>query len=102
MNATSQTLSSLFSRIPRRHTPENVKEFYAILDEYEDVLRSIEAEPKYEKEVAVFFDDLDPIRDAIKNSSLNKHSKQAKDKLFDEGSGMLKDSMESLMKVYSA
>jgi hypothetical protein len=96
----SQQLSSLFSRIPRRHTPENVKEIYAILDEYEELLRNIEAEPEHEKEVAVFFDDLDTVRETIKNSSLNKYSKQAKDKLFDEGSGILKDNMEGLMKMY--
>ena len=101
MSTTSDKLSELFSRIPRRHTAENVKEFNAILAEYEDILISIEAEPEYEQAVAVFFADLDPIRETIKNSSLNKHSKQAKDKLFDEGSGDLKISMEALMKLYS-
>jgi hypothetical protein len=100
MSANSAKLSTLFDRIPRRHTPDNVKEMYSILDEYEDVLREIEAEPAYEKEVAVFFDELDPIRESVKNSSLNKHSKQAKDKLFDEASGALKDTMEALMQVY--
>jgi hypothetical protein len=96
----SQSLASLFGRIPRRYTPENVKEIYAILDEYDNLLRSLEANPEYEKEVAVFFDDMDTVRETIKNSSLNKHSKQVKDKLFDEGSGVLKDSMENLEKMY--
>lgn len=96
----SQLLSSLFARIPRRYTPENAKEIYAVLDEYEALLRNIEAEPEYEKEVAVFFDDMDTVREMIKNASLNKHSKQVKDKLFDEGSGVLKDSMEQLAKIY--
>ncbi|RYY70895.1 MAG: hypothetical protein EOO13_05045 [Chitinophagaceae bacterium] len=100
--STSEILTALFSRIPRRHTTDNVKELYAILDEYEDVLREVEADPVFEKEVAIYFDDLDSVRDTIKNSSLNKHSKQTKDKLFDEGSGMLKDSMESLMKLKDA
>jgi hypothetical protein len=100
MSINSDKLSTLFSRIPRRHTPENVKEMNGILDEYEAILLDIEAEPVYEKGVAVFFDDLESVRETIKNSSLNKHSKQAKDKLFDEGSGVLKNSIEELMKVY--
>jgi len=100
MSVNLNKLSILFDRIPRRHTPDNVKEMYGILDEYEDLLRDIEAEPAYEKEVAVFFDELDPVREMVKSSSLNKHSKQAKDKLFDEASGALKDTMEALMKVY--
>lgn len=100
MSMNSDNLSSLFSRIPRRHSPENTKEMNAILDEYEAILLSIEAEPVYEQEVAAFFDDLDNVRETIKSSSLNKHSKHTKDKLFDEGSGALKNSMEELMKVY--
>ena len=101
MSTNTEELSSLFSRIPRRHTVENVKELNEILDAYENILLSIEAEPAYEKLVAVFFDDLETVRDTIKSSSHSKHSKQAKDKLFDEGSGVLKNSMEELMKVYN-
>ncbi|RYD73945.1 MAG: hypothetical protein EOP53_19205 [Sphingobacteriales bacterium] len=101
MSTTAEQLISLFGRIPRRHTAENVKELNTILNEYEDILISIEAEPAYEKAVAVFFDDLGPIRETIKSSSLNKYSKQAKDKLFDEGSGALKTSMEALMQLLS-
>ncbi|MBC7936612.1 MAG: hypothetical protein H7Y86_14775 [Rhizobacter sp.] len=100
MSTNSDELSSLFARIPRRHTVENVKELNEILDAYENILLGIEAEPAYEKAVAVFFDDLETVRATIKNSSHSKHSKPAKDKLFDEGSGVLKNSMEELMKTY--
>ena len=101
MNIITTRLRELFVRIPRRHTPDNVKEIYNILDEYEDVLRTIEAESvQYEKTVAPFFDALDPIRALIKKSSDNKASKKSKDTLFDEASGSLKDSMEALTEMY--
>jgi hypothetical protein len=102
MNATSQTLSQLFDRIPRRHSTDNVKEIYAILDEYEDALRSIEAENNYyEKAVAPFFDDLDAVRASVKKSTDNKASKKNKDSFFDEAAGALKDSMELLTALYA-
>jgi hypothetical protein len=101
MNSTSAQLTELFNRIPRRHNPENVKEIYSILDEYEDALRSIEAENDfYEQHIAEFFDALDPIRATIKRSSENKNSKKTKDDLFDQASGELKDTMEALMEFY--
>ena len=95
----NHTLTALYTRIPRRHTADNVKELFAILDEYEDILREIESTTEYEKAVAIYFDDLETVRETIKNSSANKHSKPAKDKLFDEGSGMLKDSMDNLLQL---
>lgn len=102
MNATSTALRELFNRIPRRHTPDNVKEIYAILEDYEQLLQSIEAESTvFEKEVAQYFESLDPIRTTIKKSSDNKASKKTKDTLFDEASGLLKDNMEALMAFYS-
>ncbi|MEO6582714.1 MAG: hypothetical protein ABIO05_00225 [Ferruginibacter sp.] len=103
MIETSAQLSALFSRIPRRHTPDNVKEIYSILDEYEGILQNIEAESaEHEKLVPPFFEMLQPIRVTVKKSSDNKASKKTKDSLFDEASGDLKDAMEELMKVYSA
>ena len=103
MNTITTRLKELFARIPRRHTPDNVKEIYNILDEYEDLLRSIEAESDYyEKNVPPFFDALDPIRAIIKKSSDNKASKKNKDSLFDEASGALKDTMEALTTMYAA
>ena len=90
-------LRGLFDRIPRRHTVENVKELYAILDEYEDLLKELEEDKNYAQQVAPFFDALDPIRATIKKSNDNKLSKKGKDNLFDEGSGNLKDSMEQLL-----
>ena len=102
MNVTAAKLNELFERIPRRHTAENVKEIYSLLDEYEDLLQSIEAENEYyEKNVPVFFEALDPIRAIIKKSSDHKASKKMKDDLFDQGSGSLKDTMQDLMAMYN-
>lgn len=100
MNDTAGKLQELFDRIPRRHNADNVKEIYNILDEYEEVLQSIESEKEYEQHVAPLFDALDPIRATVKKSNDNKASKKAKDTLFDEASGSLKDTMEELMNLY--
>jgi hypothetical protein len=99
MNEINQKLRELFHRIPRRHTADNVKEMYNILDEYEDVLKTLEADVDQEKQVARFFDALEPIRATIKKSNDNKASKKMKDVLFDEASGTLKDTIEELMKL---
>jgi len=101
MNDTSTKLTELFDRIPRRHTSDNVKEINGILDEYEDLLQSIESENDfYEKNIAEFFDAVDPIRTLVKKSNDNKASKKAKDDLFDEASGNLKDTIEALREFY--
>jgi len=101
MNTTAVALQALFNRIPRRHSLENVKEIYGILDEYEQVLISIEAiNSFYEKNIPVYFDELEDVRAIIKRSTDNKASKKMKDSLFDEGSGNLKDSMQKLMEIY--
>ena len=100
MNETGKKLQELFDRIPRRHNADNVKEIYNILDEYEEVLQSIESEKEYEQHVAPFFDALDPIRATVKKSNDNKASKKVKDTLFDEASGSLKDTIEELMNLY--
>ena len=102
MNPTATALQALFNRIPRRHSVENVKDIYSILTEYEDLLITIEAmNPFYEKNIPVFFDELELVRSTIKKSTDNKASKKNKDTLFDEGSGILKDSMQTLMNVYA-
>ena len=101
MNETGNKLQELFDRIPRRHNAENVKEIYSILDEYEELLQSIESEKKYEQHVAPFFDALDPIRAIVKKSNDNKASKKMKDTLFDDASANLKDSIEELIELYS-
>jgi len=101
MNQTATALRTLFNRIPRRHSLENVKDINSILTEYEDILITIEAvNPFYEKTIPGFFDDLEAVRATIKRSTDNKASKKTKDSLFDEGSGNLKDSMQALMDVY--
>jgi chloramphenicol O-acetyltransferase len=99
MNEIQQKLGELFRRIPRRHTADNVKEMYSILDAYEDVLKTMETDERYEKHIARFFEDLDPIRATIKKSNDNKANKRTKDVLFDEASGALKDSMEAVMQL---
>lgn len=101
MNTTSTALQALFSRIPRRHSLENVKEIYGILDEYENLLIGIEATNSfYEKIIPEYFDELEEVRGIIKKSNDNKASKKLKDSLFDEGSGNLKDSIQKLMETY--
>ncbi len=99
MNEIEQKLGELFRRIPRRHTTDNVKEMYSILDAYEDVLKIMETDERYEKQVHPFFEDLDPIRATIKKSNDNKASKRAKDVLFDQASVALKDSIEGAMQL---
>src|SRR5215212_3932816 len=99
MNEIHEKLKELFDRIPRRHTSDNVKEMYSILDAYEDLLKTMEADTRYEKQIARFFEVLDPIRATIKKSNDNKASKKTKDVLFDEASGALKDAMEEAMKL---
>ena len=95
MNEIEQKLGELFRRIPRRHTADNVKEMYSILDAYEDVLKTMETDERYEKQVPRFFEDLDPIMATIKKSNDNKNSKRAKEVLFDQASVALKDSIEA-------
>jgi hypothetical protein len=99
MNEIEQKLDELFRRIPRRHTADNVKEIYSILDAYEDVLKIMETDERYEKHIARFFEELDPIRATIKKSNDNKASKRTKDVLFDQASGALKDTMEAAMQL---
>lgn len=99
MKEIKEKIRQLFDRIPRRHTSDNVMEMYSILDAYEDLLKEIEADSKYEQLIAPFFDALDPIRSTIKKSNDNKASKKTKDTLFDEASGSLKDTMEEILKL---
>lgn len=102
MNATTTALTALFDRIPRRHSIENVKEINSILQEYENLLMKIEAENSfYEKHVTTYFNDLDAVRASIKKSTDNKASKKNKDDSFDDGSSALKDSIQSLLTMYS-
>ena len=99
MNESHEKLRDLFNRIPRRHTADNVKEIYNILDDYEDVLKEMEANEQYGDNVAPFFDTLDSVRATVKKSNDPKASKKTKDLLFDEASGALKDSMEAAMNL---
>ena len=102
MNQTTTALTALFDRIPRRHSIENVKDINTIIVEYEALLKDIEATNTwYEKNTPVFFDELDTVRSTIKKSTDNKASKKNKDSYFDEASGILKDSMESLIDLYA-
>lgn len=99
MNETHEKLQDLFNRIPRRHTADNVKEIYSILDDYEDVLKAMEANEQYGSSVPPLFESLDSIRALVKKSNDPKASKKTKDTLFDEASGTLKDEIEAAMKL---
>lgn len=99
MNDMQNRLKDLFSRIPRRHTAENVKELYGLLDEYEEVLKELERNKEYEEAVAGLFEALDPIRATVKKSNDGKASKKGKDTLFDEASGALKDAVEEALEL---
>ena len=99
MKEFDEKLKDLFNRIPRRHTADNVKEMYGLLDAYEEVLKTMEADEHYGNKVDSFFKALDQIRVIVKKSNDNKASKKAKDVLFDEASGALKDSMEEAMQL---
>ena len=102
MNSTTTALNTLFNRIPRRHTTDNVKEINSIVDDYEERLKDIEAENAwYEKNTAAYFDEIEAVRILIKKSTDNKASKKNKDDFFDEASGALKDSMQSLIEMYA-
>ena len=99
MNQTREKLNELFKRIPRRHTTDNVKEMYSIINGYEELLQTMEADAQYEQLVAPFFDVLELIRTTVKKSNDNKASKKIKDELFDEASGALKDTMQELIQL---
>ena len=95
-----EDLQTLFNRIPRRHTADNVKEMYSLLDGYEELLLKMEADDRYDKkQVILLFEALEPIRATTKKSNDNKASKKTKDVLFDEASGTLKDSIEEAMQL---
>ena len=101
MTPISEALTTLYERIPRRHSIDNVKEINRIVAGYEDLLKEIEAvNSYYEKSTAAFFNELDAVRANIKLSTGNKASKKNKDDFFDQASGLLKDNMQALMKVY--
>lgn len=102
MNSTTAALTVLFNKIPRRHTIENVTDISHIVNEYEDILKTIEAiNDFYEKNTVIFFDTLEEVRFKIKKSTDNKASKKLKDNFFDEASGTLKDSMQALIELYA-
>jgi hypothetical protein len=99
MNEIQESLNKLFNRIPRRHTSDNVEAIYSIVDEYEDLLKTMETDARYKEQVARLFDALDPIRVTIRKSNDGKASKKAKDVLFDAASGALKDTVEAAMQL---
>ena len=100
MNLYTTEVETLRNRIPRRHSVENVKEINNIIDEYEHLLRKVEAiDADFEKNTADLFAELDPIRINIKLSTSNKASKKSKDILFDEASGSLKDNFQALIEI---
>lgn len=94
-------LQDLYDRIPRRHSAENIASINSIMDDYSGILHKIESiNAWYEKNTAVFYPSLETIQYNIKMSNSNKHSKKAKDTLFADASGNLKDDIQSLIQVY--
>jgi hypothetical protein len=55
MNPAIAALQSLYDRIPRRHSLENLMAINSILNEYEDLLISIEAENPWHEKICLFF-----------------------------------------------
>ena len=101
MDTIATALTALLNKVPRRHSLENVADIKSIVNEYETILLKIESiNPIYEKNIPPFFNDLDTVRAAIKKSTDNKASKKNKDSFFDEASGALKDSIQSLLSIY--
>ena len=92
---------TLYDRIPRRHTTDNVKDIYGIIEEYEDILIEIESiNSFYEQNIGTYFDAATTAKAAIKKSTDNKASKKNKDAFFDEGSGILKENMQELQDFF--
>jgi hypothetical protein len=101
MNSTTEVLTALYNRIPRRHSTDNIKDINSIITEYEDMLLNIEAiNTFYEKSIPNFFDELEMVKATVKKSNDNKASKKNKDNFFDEASGKLKESIQELMKMF--
>jgi hypothetical protein len=101
MEQYAASLQQLYDRIPRRHSAENMAEINSILDDYTAILGKIESvNAWYEQRTAAFYPSLESIQNTLKMSNSNKHSKKAKDALFDEASGTLKDDIQSLITVY--
>ena len=97
----SNKITALYDRIPRRHTTDNVKDIYSIIEEYEDILIEIESiNSFYEQNIGTYFDAATTAKAAIKKSTDSKASKKSKDSYFDEGSGMLKESMQELLVLF--
>ena len=98
----SKEITALYGSVPRRHTIDNVKDIYSIIEAYEDVLIQIEAiNPFYEKNISSYFDAAATAKGAIKKSTDNKASKKNKDAFFNEGSGILKDNMQELIEWFA-
>ena len=97
----SNEITALYDRIPRRHTTDNVKDIYGIIEEYEDILIEIESiNSFYEQNIGTYFVAAISAKAAIKKSTDNKASKKNKDAFFDEGSGILKENMQELLAFF--
>jgi hypothetical protein len=101
MEQYANRLQDLYNSIPRRHNAENVVLINGIVDDYAGILGEIESvNTWYEQHTARFYPSLETVQNTLKMSNSNKHSKKAKDDLFDEASGILKDDIQALIKVY--
>jgi hypothetical protein len=96
------TLEQLYHQIPRRHNDENIAAIESIITQYEDVLLEIEAlNTTYEKNIGVYFDSIEEVKMVLKKAKDRKASKKMKDSFFDEASGILKDTIQDLIPMYT-
>ena len=97
----SNEITALYDRIPRRHTIDNVKDIYGIIEEYEDILIRIESiNSFYEQNIGTYFVAATTAKATIKKSTDSKASKKNKDAFFDEGSGILKENMQEILAFF--
>ena len=91
MSSPFTVITALYTRIPRPHSPDNVKELYAILNSYEDTLQNTGEKCSTRLIGAAVFWGAGANTGQRKKSKDNRLLKKMNDSLFDEASGALKD-----------
>lgn len=96
-----QALNTLYDKIPRRYSVDNIKEIQTVVLQYEQILMAIEAiNSQYEKGITNYFNDIEVITNLVKQANSNKASKKAKDDFFNEASTAFKNSVEAVTICY--
>ena len=55
----------------------------------------------YEAHTAILYPSLETVQQTVKMANSNKYAKKAKDDLFDQASGTLKDDIQTLITIYA-